>query len=234
VTSDWNSNNPNPTTVYRGPLRIRFINNQWTGIGLPNPYLYVPLNANEHLCIEVIVWSAINGPTNFYYPKASGTLQRAFRNGWVTNQTQPPLTGSSGCRMGFVINDGNISVAGDSCMSSTNTPLRASASTWPQLGAPLSLNLQGAVATRPAFFVIGTKLVAFDLNVAGAPGCILWNNPLIGVPTVTDAAGAAVLNTTVPKNSTPGTIFGHWLVLDGAANAGGMTTSDSMTIIIGS
>src|SRR5690606_25724604 len=70
VGSDWNANNPNPTTVYRGPLRIRFINNQWTAIGLPNPYLYLPTSPTQNLCIEVIVWSAINSSsTNFYYPK---------------------------------------------------------------------------------------------------------------------------------------------------------------------
>jgi len=34
--------NPNPTTVYRGPLRVNFRVNQWSGIGMPGSYFYLP------------------------------------------------------------------------------------------------------------------------------------------------------------------------------------------------
>ena len=54
--SFWNANNPNPKTVYRGPLRVRFDPRQWQGIGLPSQYVYIPAPATPHLCIEIITW----------------------------------------------------------------------------------------------------------------------------------------------------------------------------------
>jgi hypothetical protein len=230
-TTDWATNLPLATakTVYRGPLRIRFTNGVWGGIGLPKPYLYLPLANTDNLCVEVIVWAASQHTANFYYPKASGLINRAFRYGWVANQTQPALTGTSGCRMAFVLNNGNIATAGQGCNSSANTPLLMTNDTWPQLGQPVKFSLGGAAAFKPGFLVLGAQVIAIDLGIAGSPGCVLWNDPLLGVPVVTDAQGGASLTATVPQNTLPATLYGHWLVLENPR----LTTSDYQTIIIG-
>jgi hypothetical protein len=232
-TMNWATNNPKPTTVYRGKLRIRFTGSPasvWGGIGLPNPYLYLPLQ-KENLCVEVIVHKASRHASNFCFPRASSAVNRAFRFNWVT-QNQPPLVGTLGCRMGFVTESGSITTAGAGCKSSANTNLTISASnTWPEPFKPLTFGLAGALKTSPAFFVLGTKLTCFDLAIAGAPGCFLWNDLLITVGTVTDNAGAAKLFTVAPAAS--GTGIAHWIVLDKNANNAGLTTSDYLTIQLG-
>jgi len=240
-TSNWATNNPKPTTVYRGKLRVRFTGAPtaaWGGIGLPKPYFYLPLSNKDNLCVEVIVWKAnkhvsTQTSSNFYFPKSGSTLRRAFLYQWTSKQTQGPSTGNGGCRMAFVLDNGNIAFAGQGCQSSGNTTLALSTKpSWPQLGQSLSINLTGSAKGRPAFLVLGAKLLWFDLAAAGAPGCFLWNDVLIPVPTATNASGAASFSATVPANSPPGTFLTHWLVFD-QANAAQLTTSDYATIIVG-
>ena len=240
-TTSWTTNNPKPTTVYRGRLRVRFTGTptpQWTGIGLPKPYLYLPLSSKDNLCVEVIVWKAdkhVNTQTssNFYFPK-SGSLPRAFLYQWTSKQTSAPSTGSGGCRMAFVLDNGNIAFAGQGCQSSGNTPLVLSTNpSWPQLGKSLSINLTGSVKGLPAFLVVGTKYLWFDLAAAGAPGCFLWNDVVAPIPTATNATGGASFSATVPSNLLPATLLTHWVVFDSQANPASLTSSDYATIIVG-
>ncbi len=241
-TTSWSANNPKPTTVYRGKLRIRFTgspNPAWGGIGLPKPYFYLPLSNTDNLCVEVIVWRAdkhVSSQTssNFYFPK-SGSLPRAFLYQWTSKQSQGPGVGSSaGCRMAFVLDNGNIAFAGQGCQSSSKTPLVLSTNpAWPQLGKSLSINLTGGAASSPAFLVVGTSFVWFDLSAAGAPGCFLWNDVLVPVPTATNSGGTATFSATVPTTASSGTLLTHWLVFDKLANPAQLTTSDYATIILG-
>jgi len=236
-TTNWSTNNPKPTSVYRGPLRIRFTGvpaSVWGGIGLPKPYFYLPLSKNDNLCVEVIVWKASQHQGNFYFPRASASLQRAFNAGWVNNQTGSPQIGTGGCRMAFVLDNGNIAFAGRGCNSSTNTPLVISTNpSWPQPGKSLSISLVGGAGNSPAFLVLGTQLKSFDLGTVGAPGCYLWNEILAPVSSSTNASGVASFSATVPSTATAGTLLTHWLVFDSQANAARLTTSDYATIILG-
>jgi hypothetical protein len=236
-TTVWTVNNPKPTTVYRGPLRIRFTGapaSVWGGIGLPKPYFYLPLSNKDNLCVEVIVWKASQHSGNFYYPRAGSNLQRAFLFGWVNNQNASARVGAGGCRMAFALNNGNIAFAGKGCNSSANTPLVISTNpSWPQPGKSLSIRLAGGAKASPAFLVIGTKLVSFDLGAAGAPGCFLWSDILVPAPTSTNSSGAASFSATVPSTATAGTLLTHWLVFDNQANAARLTTSDYATLILG-
>jgi hypothetical protein len=233
-TTNWTTNNPNPTTVYRGKLRVRCVGSPaslWGGIGLPKPYLYLPLSNQDNLCVEVIVWRAASGG---YFTRSSTSLYRAFRNGWPGNQSQAPLTGTGACRMAFVLDNGNIALAGQGCQSSGNTPLVLSTNpSWPQPGKSLSINLTGSVKGLPAFLVVGTQYLWFDLAAAGAPGCFLWNEVLVPVPTATNASGGASFSATIPANVQPVTLLTHWVVFDRQANAAQLTTSDYATIIVG-
>ncbi len=234
-TTNWTTNNPKPATVYRGPLRIRFTGlpaSVWGGIGLPNPYLYLPTSNTDNLCVEVIVWKASQHSGNFYFPRA-GSLARAYRYQWTTNQSLTPSVGTgSGCRMAFVLDNGNIAFAGQGCQSSANTTLTISTNpSWPQPGKALAINLSGAVKTSPAFLVIGTKLISFPFP--GTPSCYIWNDILVPVPTATDSGGMASFKANIPNTATSGTILTHWYVIDPQANTAKITTSDFATIILG-
>ncbi|MHC4079667.1 MAG: hypothetical protein ACYST0_14660, partial [Planctomycetota bacterium] len=98
VTGSWSSNNPNPTTVYRGPLRVTFEVSKWRGLGLPKPFVYLPLPSIPNLCFEVIIWKAnLSNVTGIRALVGTGT-RRAFRNTWTSNQSIAPLTGASAAK----------------------------------------------------------------------------------------------------------------------------------------
>ncbi|MCA8957840.1 MAG: hypothetical protein KDC87_17320, partial [Planctomycetes bacterium] len=242
-TTNWSTNNPNPTLVYRGPMRIRFQTGTWTAIGLPKPYLFILANPTDNLCIEVICW-AIQGytaPNNFYFPLASSTANRAFLYNWTNTQTSPPNTGTSGCKMGLVVDSGSVAFAGVGCNSSSNTPLVISTDTYPSAGNPITIKLAGARSTTPALLVVGlssTKWLGLplplDMGIFGAPGCMIWNDPILQVGAVTNTTGAIDFKVTIPSAFGSGTVYAHWWVRDVGANSFGVTTSDYATFILGS
>ena len=79
----------------------------------------------------------------------------------------------------------------------------------------------------------GAANLPLDMAVFGAPGCFIWNDPLLRIPLVTDTNGRVTTSTAVPPSANFGTIFAHWWVLDTSANAFGVTSSDYATIILG-
>jgi hypothetical protein len=240
-TTNWNTNNPNPTTVYRGPLRVRFAVGKWGGIGLPNYYLYLPRATTDNLCVEVIVWG-VRGKNRgaFYFLLASATAGRAASGGWVVNQTLTPAVSTMGCKMGFVLNNGNVAFAGTGCKSSLQTPLTIGATAWPQINRQFSVTLTGGKPSSLANLVLGVShakwgptALPLDMAIFGAPTCFIWNDPLIRIPVTTDANGKVSITTIVPPSANSGTVFAHWWVLDRSANPFGVTSSDYATIILG-
>jgi hypothetical protein len=245
LATDWNTNNPNPTTVYRGPLAIDFgISADWAGIGLPTPYVFQPMSAADNLCVEVIVWSAskmTNGGTsasNFYFPAASSNVQRAFLYQWANtaNNTSPPIVGTSGCCMGFLLGNGNFVTHGQYGISSTINKVEISSSTYPQPGQVLDINLTGSGPSRVSFLAFGFTYAPFDMTVIGAPRSNIWFNPVISVGAASDPSGNISIPITIPATLTAGTIYAQWYQIDpGAyANTLGLVTSNCATIIFGS
>jgi len=244
--ANWNTNNPNPTTVYRGPLRVKFVVDQWRAIALPKPYLWIPKTATDNLCFEVITWKVTDrgggssSSSNFYYPHVSASQGRAFRYQWTSNQSQGPLTSSSSgaSRMGLVFNDGNFVALGSGCKGTNGTPTMGSKpGTWPQFGKAFDIDLSGGPAQRPVFLFVGIDATKWsgipmplDLKVIGAPSCMAWHDQLFVMATATDASGAATAKLVVPS-------IGHirllatWWCLDTQANALGITTSGYGAVI---
>jgi hypothetical protein len=113
--ANWATNNPNPVTVYRGPLIVKFDPTIWRPIGLPSSYQWNPSSAADNLCIEIIIRKVddkgSNGSTaaNFYFPQVSTTQGRAYLYQWSTNPTGTPRSQSgSASRLGLVLDDGNF------------------------------------------------------------------------------------------------------------------------------
>ncbi|MEE2886151.1 MAG: hypothetical protein VX951_01855 [Planctomycetota bacterium] len=239
LATDWATNNPNPTTVYRGPLAINFQANVWSGIGLPVPYTFIPTAATDNLCLEVIVHSAkkmVTGTSsNFYFAGASSTVFRAFRYKWTAGGNPPPMTGAAGQCVGFLLNNGNFAVHGQYGISSAATKVEISGSTYPQPGKLLTINLTGGGPYRTSFLAFGFTYAPFDMTVMGAPRSNIWFNPLISVATVSDANGAAAIPLVIPTTLTTGTVFAQWYQVDPGAyqNTLGLVTSDCATIIFG-
>ncbi|MCA8971570.1 MAG: hypothetical protein KDC95_17385 [Planctomycetes bacterium] len=242
-TTNWATNNPNPKTVYRGPLRVRFDAGKWQGIGMPVDYLYVPLSSANNLCIEFINWKIANTTTsdNFYYPLHDTGANRAFKYQWTSNQSSPPLTsGTSGSKLGLLLADGNSVVVGVGCQGSNSQTPEIGASTYPQSNKPLDITLTGAVATRPVLLMMGTDFqkfasipLPFDMAPLGAQGCYLWNDPTFVFPAVTDASGNAKVSLTVPGGLSPLRLYNHFWILDTTANNFGWTTSSQLKLIFG-
>ena len=242
LATDWNTNNPNPTVVYRGPLAINFEPGVWKGIGLPVPYVFQPMSATDNLCVEVIVWSAqkmTNGGTtgpNFYFPAASSNVQRAFRYQWTSNQVaNPPMVGTAGCCMGFLLGNGNFVTHGQYGISSTISKVEISGSTYPQPGKALDIYLTGGGPSRASFLAFGFTYAPFDMTVIGAPRSNIWFSPLLQIGTASDPQGNITIPVVIPATLTTGTIYAQWYQIDPGAykNTLGLVTSDCATIIFG-
>lgn len=244
ITSNWTTNNPNPTTVHRGRLRVVFEPRAWRGVGLPRAFLYVPLPPAPNLCFEVITWQVRghSGAINFFYPTA-GNVQRAYLYGWVANQTGVANVDTQGNKLGVVVNDGNWVVLGEGCVGSASNRLTITgpANAWPARGRQFPVRLTGGVPQRPSVCALGSTDATFgsvplpyDLAPWGAGGCQLWSEPLVLIGTVTDASGNATLPLAIPADPTLsiGRAFATWVQVDPPANPMGVTFSGYMKLIL--
>ena len=256
MTTTWDTNLPpaNATTVYRGPLRIHFVNHQWSPLGLPHPYLWNPSSPNDNLVVDIIHWSVadmgnpgpdINGYFMWAATPTARNVQRAYRIRWTTSQpTTAAGTDTSGPKLGFLLNDGNFVFHGGGCTgSSGNAPeIGVAPGTWPQLGSPLDLRLTNGPQSLVALLSFGIDTdgggtYPVDLGVIGAPSCFVWHDDLVQSPAVaTDPAGNASFLVPVPMDPSLWTtrIYATWVGIDPGANGLGLTTSGYASLILGS
>jgi hypothetical protein len=253
LTNTWATNSPNPTTVYRGPLLVRFVRDQWVPIGLPASYLWLPTSPSDNLVIDFICWQVINSgsvpPTvNGYFlnvrSSATSSISRAYRLGWTNGQpTTSAGVDGAGIKLGLLLNDGNFVAHDGSCQGSNALvpEIGALPSTWPQLGLPFDVTLADAVPASLATLALGLEATNYlgvplpvDMGVLGAPGCRFWHGWELLLPfVVTDAAGAATTTIPLPAGAYNGVrLYGTWLCVDPAANAFGLVPSGFATMIL--
>lgn len=253
LTTTWATNSPNPTTVYRGPLLVRFVKDQWVPLGLPASYVWAPTSAADNLVIDFICWQVTDigavtpGPSGYFLNVRSSPTQgisRAYRLGWVAGQQATSLNvDGNGIKLGFLFNDGNFVTHDGSCAgSSTARPrIGASPGTWPQLGQPFDITLADGPANLLATLVLGLDTTIYgglplplDLGLLGAPGCRFWHSWELLLPVVAvDPAGAATFTLQVPNGPWSGVrLYASWLCLDPTANAFGFVPSGFATLIL--
>ncbi len=242
-TTDWGKNNPNPTTVYRGPMRVTFEKSVWRGMGLPKPYLHTPTSTQGNLCVEFILWKfdAAFTSTTRSIQAVTTSVQRAFYHNWTQSQSTQPTVGSGGAKMGLVCHNGHFVVTEQGCTSSSKTTLAISANTYPKQGKPISISLTGGSPDTPVVLVVGgtdtrSALGTFPIDAGplGARGCFIWNDWLAFAATSTDrSTGNAILDLTVPARRNAPRAYAHWWNLDPKANALGMTSSNYAKILLG-
>jgi hypothetical protein len=241
-TNSWSVNNPNPTTVYRGPLRQTFEVGKWREMGLPNSYFYLPTPAADNLCVEFIMWKfnpTYSANTNSIRA-VTASVTRAYYFSWTTSQTTAPSVDSAACKLGLICNNGSFAVTETGCNSSANTPLSIGSSTFPRWGQSFDVTLTGALPTTPLFLALGLSdttgfgtTLPLDGALIGAPGCFIWNQNLLQVGTVSDPTGNGVLKFAIPNGGGTPRIYVHWWNLDPTANALGITSSNYGKILMG-
>ena len=245
LTQNWTTNNPNPQTVYRGPLRTVFERNAWRGLGLPWAFPYVPLAPAPNLCVEVIVRRVrgLQGPRDFFYPTSGFTIHRAFEYDWVSTQAANANVDTYGSKFGLLLDGGNYVLLGQGCNSSSAQRLTISGpvNAWPARGQPFPVGLGGGAPLRPSLLLLGTSDVAFgsialpiDLRPFGGGTCQVWSEPLMSIGAVSDGSGNAAVTVPIPVDPalSLGRVFATWTQLDPGANALGLGWSNYMKLIL--
>lgn len=104
----------------------------------------------------------------------------------------------------------------------------------PRLGDSLLVDLVGAGGPRLAFLALGGGIDA-DLAPYGAPGNRAYVDPLAAPALFTDATGHARFTLTVPLAPilVGATLSLQWAVVDPAANAFGIATSNALDCVVG-
>lgn len=251
LTNTWANNVTNSVTVYRGPLVVNFVKDQWVPLGLPAFYLWLPTTPADNLVIDFICWDVID--TGAIQPNASGyfmdvhrsptgSISRAYRLNWATSQ--PPTSAGvdgSGIKLGFLINDGFFVSHEGSCPGSSGQvpEIGATPGTWPLAGMPLDVFLTNGPSNSFASVVLGFETanylgvpLPFDMGVLGATGCTLWHGweALLSI-VPTNTTGDASFTLQFPPTS-PGLLrlYGTWICLDVNANAFGIVPSGFATM----
>lgn len=255
LSTTWAANSSNFQTVYRGPLRVRFVRDQWTAIGLPSPYLWLPTSTSDNLVIDFICWSTLDtgaippNPSGYFMnvrTSVGGVIPRAYLRNWVSTQpaTAQNVDGA-GIKLGFLLGDGNFVAHGGGCVGSSGLASEISAvpGTWPQIGGTLDLRVDFAGQNLASFVSLGIDNLTLGglplplgLGSVGAPGCWLWHDSLAvsaGIPTGPTGSASLVLG--VPNSAAliGARLYATWFNFDPTANTLGLTTSGYGTIILG-
>jgi hypothetical protein len=253
LTNTWATNSPNPTTVYRGPLLVKFVRDQWVPLGLPASYLWLPTTPADNLVIDFICWNVIDagavpwsGSGYFMNSRSSPTqsISRAYRLNWTSTQ---PATSAGvdgyGIKLGFLLNDGNFIAHDGRCAGSSGQvpSIGTAPGAWPQIGQTFPVDLANGPVNSFATLVLGIETVNYlgvplplDLTVVGAPNCRFWHGWEVLLPIVpTDAAGSATFPLAIPPGPWNQLRFrATWLGLDLPANAFGLVPSGFGTLIL--
>ncbi len=197
--ADWNTNNPSPTVCHDGPAVLVLNANTWTDLNLTTPFAY---NGTSNVCLEVICWD-VQGqplPSNFLFPANSAAISRAFRFNWVSDQTQIPLTGTGGGKIGILCGPltcntaANRTFYGVGCGNHASGPMGVgNTHVIPRLGTPGMLAGRWGPANSAGVYMVGGGQANIDLGFLGAPGCTASVNlaGIVNIPCTFDGLGDA-------------------------------------------
>lgn len=132
---------------------------------------------------------------------------------------------------------------GTGCDDSTSTALVLRASGCPDRGTVFGLTVEtGASNTAPVFLMMGLSdqnwlgiQLPLDLGLFGARSCSLYVSQEALLGPIGNPGGGAGLQVTIPSDPllTRGTSYWQGLILDPAANALGLVTTNQLAVTIG-
>ena len=150
----------------------------------------------------------------FYQGPALLIQTKAFAAVWASTWFRPDRTFAS-ATSGEAINWGGN--CGSATITSTATGSYLS-------GSGFSVTLGGAPSTQPSVLMLGTDLTVYgglplplDLTLVNMPGCLLHVAPLLSFNALTDAAGAANLNFSIPAGTPSFPLAFEWFYGDPTA-----------------
>lgn len=200
--------------------------NAWADVGLTGSFNYDPALGN--LIIDIEMCNATGG-SSFHRDVASRHwLNAACPQGNVGTAA----TGALKVRV-CTGTGGSFTPFGTGCGSPA---LAIAGSGTPNIGQAVSVQMTSGLANSPGIYIIGAAPTSIDLTGLGAPGCTLYTQPLVTIPTVFDGSGnAAPLPLNIPNNNS---LVGASLTLTGldvnpGANTLGLTTANGLTMTIG-
>jgi hypothetical protein len=224
-----------------------------TDVGRDENFVPVPniiTHTNNTTRSWTVKFTAANTPGALDWFAACNTVNGDGRsdfdswNWWQAN----PLFGQPGTPFRMFVNAVGVSAFGSGCKGKDGLAPVTGAAVSPAVGAG---NFAIAVRNIPflsaVLSVLGTSNqsyggipLPFDLGVVGAPGCQLWTNLVamqVAVATTgaaTPGGGSASTPWPIPNDPTlrGGSLYFTNIVLDAAANAGGMTTSAGLKVTI--
>jgi hypothetical protein len=253
LTTSWAANSPNATTVYRGPLLVRWVRDTWVALGLPQSFTWAPQSPADNLVLDFICWQVLDSgvvppSTQGYFlnvrSSPSASISRAYRLGWTNGQPATAVgVDGYGMKLGFLLGDGNFVRHDGDCEGSSNLvpAIGAPPGTWPQAGQTFTVTMADGPANQLATLVLGVDTTSYgglplplDLTIVGAPGCRMWHGWDVLLPIVpVDAAGAASAPLVFPAGVPTGTrLYATWLAFDPAANGFGFVPSGFATLIL--
>ncbi len=201
--------------------------NQWLlQIPLDVPFQHVP---GQHLLCDTTCYAA-PPPNASYYP--DGNYDSFWR--WVSHVWASSIAAPQG-----------LLISGDGAILGFLTPSQGAApllggSGSPHLGGEYVLDLSQAPAGAGALALFGLSNAAWGgaalpLALPGAPGCALLGSPDLALPLIADPMGRASLPVNVPFNPwlIRQQLYHQMVVLDPAANALGVTTSNGLRVLLG-
>ena len=80
----------------------------------------------------------------------------------------------------------------------------------------------------------GALKLPFDLAPLGAPLCFVWNDIVLPLAAVTNAAGDGKFTLPIPASAGNIRVYFHWFNYDPTANKFGWTTSSQLKLLLGS
>ncbi len=133
-------------------------------------------------------------------------------------------------------NPGFFESYGVGCVGSNGSLPRASGRGRPGIGQPVQMYLTSAPPTAPLILAFGAPRTALPLGGIGMPGCTLATQPMVSLPSFSDAIGKNVVPVGIPNN--PGLIGGavdiQWFAVDPPANPLGVIATNGLELVVGS
>ncbi|MFO1053728.1 MAG: hypothetical protein U1F36_16050 [Planctomycetota bacterium] len=217
----------NPVTVLNATnWSYAYTSGAWADVGLTAPFAYDPAFGN--LVIDIEFCGAAGGAS--FHRDVS---PRAYLNGGSCPSANLGSTGSAALKVRLETSGGSYTSIGTACGS----PAAALAGTGaPNIGGSLSIAMSNGVPNTLGFYLLGFAPANLPLDSIGAPGCTLHTQPFTALATGFDGLGASV-PLVLPIANNPA-LVGASVVFDGlmvdpAANALGMTTSNGLVVVVG-
>jgi len=136
------------------------------------------------------------------------------------------------CSTGTV--QGTFATQGQGCPGSNGVPAINLVGD-PIIGEMTQVTLMQAPLTAPAFCVLGTVPASLPLDLAGAPGCVLEQQPIIVAGMTAGSTGAVAYPFLIPNNAAfvGLQVLTQWAVVDPGVNQLGLVFSKGGILTIG-